>query len=76
MVGEKELARYFLAILNTSDGYKKWERLSTHGNDKSFTGQEVEGSSDSKLNMKRKGQYPSDHTQVLVFGIFSNFIWL
>lgn len=76
MVGEKELARYFLAILNTSDGYKKWERLSTHGNDKSFTGQEVEGSSDSKLNMKRKRQYPSDHTQVLVFGIFSNFIWL
>lgn len=63
LVGEKELARYFLAILNTSDGYKKWERLSTHGNDKSFTGQEVEGSSDSKLNMKRKGQYPSDHTQ-------------
>ncbi|XP_011001543.1 PREDICTED: mitochondrial ribosome-associated GTPase 1 [Populus euphratica] len=63
LVGEKELARYFLAILNTSDGYKKWERLSTHGNDKSFTGQEVEGSSDSKLNMKRKRQYPSDHTQ-------------
>jgi hypothetical protein len=26
--------------------------------------------------MKRKRQYPSDHTQVLVFGIFSNFIWL
>lgn len=63
LVGEKELARYFLAILNTSDGYKKWERLSTHGNDKSFTRQEVEGSSDSKLNMKRKRQYPSDHTQ-------------
>ncbi|KAG6754085.1 hypothetical protein POTOM_042093 [Populus tomentosa] len=63
LVGEKELARYFLAILNTSDAYKKWERLSTHGNDKSCTGQEVEGSSDSKLNMKRKRQYPSDHTQ-------------
>ncbi|XP_061956583.1 DAR GTPase 2, mitochondrial isoform X2 [Populus nigra] len=28
-----------------------------------LTGQEVEGSSDSKLNMKRKRQYPSDHTQ-------------
>uniref|UniRef100_A0A6N2MEP4 Mitochondrial GTPase 1 n=1 Tax=Salix viminalis TaxID=40686 RepID=A0A6N2MEP4_SALVM len=40
LVGEKELARYFLAIFNTSDGYKKWERLSTHGNDKSFTGQD------------------------------------
>jgi hypothetical protein len=26
--------------------------------------------------MQRKRQYPSDHTQVLVFGIFSNFIWL
>uniref|UniRef100_A0A6N2LBS6 G domain-containing protein n=1 Tax=Salix viminalis TaxID=40686 RepID=A0A6N2LBS6_SALVM len=63
LVGEKELARYFLAIFNTSDGYKKWERLSTHGNDKSFTGQDVEGSSGSKLDMKQRRQYPSDHTQ-------------
>ncbi|KAJ6672373.1 DAR GTPASE 2 MITOCHONDRIAL [Salix viminalis] len=57
LVGEKELARYFLAIFNTSDGYKKWERLSTHGNDKSFTGQDVEGSSGSKLDMKQRRQY-------------------
>ncbi|KAF9671587.1 hypothetical protein SADUNF_Sadunf12G0063000 [Salix dunnii] len=63
LVGEKELARYFLAIFNTSDGYKKWERLSTHGNDISFTGQDVEGSSGSKLDMKQRRQYPSDHTQ-------------
>ncbi|CAK7349255.1 unnamed protein product [Dovyalis caffra] len=63
LVGEKELAQYFLAILNTSDEYKKWERLSTHGNDRSFTGKEVDGSSGSNLDTKQKKQYPSDHTQ-------------
>ncbi|GFP93896.1 ribosome biogenesis GTPase a [Phtheirospermum japonicum] len=50
VVGEIELARYFLSILSSSDEYNKWGKLSGFG-----AGDE-----------RRKGQYPTDHTQDFV----------
>lgn len=63
-VGEKKLAEYFLAILNSSDEYKKWAKFSTYENDKSNLQHNVEHSAGSELEKKQKRQYPSDHTQV------------
>ncbi|PIN01839.1 Conserved ATP/GTP binding protein [Handroanthus impetiginosus] len=48
LVGEIELARYFLSILSLSDEYRKWEKLS-------LTNEGISG-----LDKK---QYPTDHTQ-------------
>ncbi|KAK2650924.1 hypothetical protein Ddye_018413 [Dipteronia dyeriana] len=56
LVGEKELARYFLGILNFSEEYKKWAKFSTNEND-------GEHSNGPELEMKRKRVYPTDHTQ-------------
>ncbi|KAK1550527.1 hypothetical protein Q3G72_020445 [Acer saccharum] len=56
LVGEKELARYFLGILNFSEEYKKWAKFSTNEND-------GERSNGPELEMKRKRVYPTDHTQ-------------
>ncbi|KAI9181666.1 hypothetical protein LWI28_017314 [Acer negundo] len=50
LVGEKELARYFLGILNFSEEYKKWAKFS-------------ERSNVPELEMKRERVYPTDHTQ-------------
>ena len=57
LVGEKELARYFLGILNFSEEYKKWAKFSINEND-------GERSNGPELEMKRKRVYPTDHTQV------------
>lgn len=56
-VGETKLAQYFLSILNSSDEYMKWGKLS---------GIEIgvlssKGGTD--LDKSRKKQYPTDHTQ-------------
>lgn len=56
LVGEWELAQYFLSILNSSEEYKKWAELSCT--------EIAEHPSHSDLEMKRKRRYPSDHTQV------------
>ncbi|KAK1550185.1 hypothetical protein Q3G72_015063 [Acer saccharum] len=56
LVGEKELAQYFLGILNFSEEYKKWAKFSTNEND-------GERSNGPELEMKRKRVYPTDHTQ-------------
>ncbi|KAL3651409.1 hypothetical protein CASFOL_004411 [Castilleja foliolosa] len=56
VVGELELARYFLSILDSSDEYKKWEKLSGFGANDSI----------SSLDKRQKGQYPTDHTQDFV----------
>lgn len=64
LVGEKELAQYFLATLNLSDEYKKWENLSTEENERSTTDQRLGFLGRSELDAKRKKQYPTDHTQV------------
>ncbi|XP_057498826.1 LOW QUALITY PROTEIN: DAR GTPase 2, mitochondrial [Actinidia eriantha] len=64
LIGETELAQYFLAILNLSDEYKKWAKLSTAESDE-LSDDKVEPSGDSKLN-KRRRQYATDHTQDFV----------
>ncbi|KAK4800411.1 hypothetical protein SAY86_020898 [Trapa natans] len=58
LVDEKELAQYFLSILNSSEEYKKWAELFTDG--------EAEHTSHSDLEMKSKRRYASDHTQAFV----------
>lgn len=62
--GEKELAQCFLSILNRSDEYKKWAKLSNSENERSFADRNIECSTSSEMGMKRKRQYPTDHTQV------------
>lgn len=64
LVGELELAQYFLAILNLNDEYKKWAKLPAIES-KSFLGDQMrECSSGSEIDMRRKKQISSDHTQV------------
>ncbi|KAI7998490.1 hypothetical protein LOK49_LG10G02646 [Camellia lanceoleosa] len=60
-IGEAELAQYFLAILNLSDEYKQWSKLSTAASEK-LSDDKVETSVNSKLD-KRQKQYATDHTQ-------------
>lgn len=55
IVGEMELARFFLTILNSSNEYKKWAKL--------CKSQDLTESFES--DVKRKRQYATDHTQVL-----------
>ncbi|XP_073038732.1 DAR GTPase 2, mitochondrial isoform X1 [Primulina eburnea] len=56
-VGEIELVQYFLSILNSSDEYTKWGKLSGI----EIGGLSSEGGTD--LDKRRKKQYPTDHTQ-------------
>ncbi|PHT33103.1 hypothetical protein CQW23_29440 [Capsicum baccatum] len=53
LVGEVELAEYFLSIFNLSDEYKKWVKLSLSGADDC-----------SELERRQKRQYLTDHTEV------------
>ncbi|PHT26770.1 DAR GTPase 2, mitochondrial [Capsicum baccatum] len=53
LVGDVELAEYFLSIFNLSDEYKKWAKLSLSGADDC-----------SELERRQKRQYLTDHTQV------------
>ncbi|PHT67171.1 DAR GTPase 2, mitochondrial [Capsicum annuum] len=55
LVGEVELAEYFLSIFNLSDEYKKWAKLSLSGADDC-----------SELERRQKRQYLTDHTQTPV----------
>lgn len=76
LAGEKELAHYFLTILNLSDEYKKWEKLSHHKSGIPSVDHNVKCSSGLGIGMKRKRQYPTDHTQVWTVSmvIFKLFI--
>ncbi|KAK6143067.1 hypothetical protein DH2020_023415 [Rehmannia glutinosa] len=58
VVGEIELAQYFLSILSLSDEYKKWGKLSGVGNGGVLTNERI-----SSLDKRPKRQYPTDHTQ-------------
>lgn len=64
LVGVKELAQYFLAILDSSDEYKKWAKCCINENDKSILHHKANHSGGSETQIKRKRQYPTDHTQV------------
>ncbi|KAF5446059.1 hypothetical protein F2P56_031718 [Juglans regia] len=63
LVGEREIAQYFLAILNLSDEYKKWEKLTVNKDDRTFLDPKAECLSSPQLGKKQKRQYPTDHTQ-------------
>ncbi|XP_073157393.1 DAR GTPase 2, mitochondrial isoform X2 [Henckelia pumila] len=56
-VGEIELAQYFLSILNSSDEYTKWGKLS------SIELGVLSSKGGTALDKRRKKQYPTDHTQ-------------
>ncbi|KMZ62842.1 Ribosome biogenesis GTPase A [Zostera marina] len=56
LVGEVELARCFLSILNRGEEYKCWEKLNSMGGENSHLGKP-----DSQNKRRRK--YPTDHTQ-------------
>ncbi|TYI14161.1 hypothetical protein ES332_A08G106500v1 [Gossypium tomentosum] len=67
LIEQKELARYFLAILNLSDQYKKWAKFSANEDRLlSFIEHKEEGSISSKLEMRQKKQHMMDHTQDLI----------
>lgn len=59
LIGEIELAHYFLAILYSSNKYKRWANLSTNLNERSDSNSM--GRSDS--NIDKKMQRLSDHTK-------------
>ncbi|KAK7243474.1 hypothetical protein RIF29_38271 [Crotalaria pallida] len=67
LVRRKEIAQYFLAILNSTEQYKRWAKLSTEDDDDDddglFFNSPVECLSSSGLHMKEKKQIPMDHTQ-------------
>ncbi|XP_015895604.2 DAR GTPase 2, mitochondrial isoform X4 [Ziziphus jujuba] len=63
LAGEKELSRYLLTILNLSDEYKKWAKLADPKNGIPVADHKAECSGNFEMDMKRKRQYPTDHTQ-------------
>ncbi|KAK3035473.1 hypothetical protein RJ639_034443 [Escallonia herrerae] len=63
LVGESELAEYFLTILNLSDEYKDWEKLSTSESEGLLLDQKRGG---SELKGSGKRQNLTDHTQDFV----------
>ncbi|TYH05742.1 hypothetical protein ES288_A08G106000v1 [Gossypium darwinii] len=73
LIEQKELARYFLAILNLSDQYKKWAKFSANEDRLlSFIEHKEEGSISSKLEMRQKKQHMMDHTQLLMQDLIVN----
>uniref|UniRef100_A0A803PSW8 CP-type G domain-containing protein n=1 Tax=Cannabis sativa TaxID=3483 RepID=A0A803PSW8_CANSA len=64
--GEKELAQYFLTILNLSEEYKRWSKFIHNENEITLTNHESDCSSGFEKNLKQRRQYPTDHTQDLI----------
>lgn len=64
MVGEIELAQYFLSILSLSDEYKKWGKLVVVENGQATINQGASILVSSVLVKRQERQYPTDHTQV------------
>ncbi|CAL9069276.1 DAR GTPase 2, mitochondrial-like [Musa acuminata AAA Group] len=63
LIGEYDLARYFLAILNLSEEYKRWEKLKDTLDD-TLSSVSLEKHVVGRETVQRKSrQYPSDHTQ-------------
>ncbi|XP_055960295.1 DAR GTPase 2, mitochondrial isoform X2 [Mercurialis annua] len=63
LIGYRELAQYFLAVLNLSDEYKKWTMSPTHEKGKSITDNGAESSRDEHQGVEEKKQHLTDHTQ-------------
>ncbi|CAI9091056.1 OLC1v1025976C1 [Oldenlandia corymbosa var. corymbosa] len=64
IVGELELARYFLAIFNLSKEYSKWEKFSAIEEDWCST--LLHGDEKPHLKKRQKMQFATDHTQDLI----------
>ncbi|XP_043715760.1 DAR GTPase 2, mitochondrial [Telopea speciosissima] len=63
LVEEQELAQYFLAIFNSSDVYKQWKNLPSEENDRSSEDHKVKLLGTPEADIRRRKQYPTDHTQ-------------
>ncbi|CAL0310290.1 unnamed protein product [Lupinus luteus] len=63
LVGKKEIAQYFLAILNSSEQYKKWAHLSTKADDGIFLNSTTECLTSFGFHKKERKKIPTDHTQ-------------
>ncbi|XXG77938.1 hypothetical protein AAC387_Pa08g1987 [Persea americana] len=62
LVGECELAMYFLAILNSNEEHKQWGKLNARQDDTLSLDDKEKSLAGSHMNKRRK-QYPTDHTQ-------------
>ncbi|KAL2460997.1 DAR GTPase 2 [Abeliophyllum distichum] len=63
VVGEIELAQYFLSILSLSDEYKKWGKLLFLEHGQASTNQGASILASSEFGKRQDRQYPTDHTQ-------------
>ncbi|CAA3023643.1 DAR GTPase 2, mitochondrial [Olea europaea subsp. europaea] len=63
VVGEIELAQYFLSILSLSDEYKKWGKLVVVENGRASINQGASILASSESGKRQDRQYPTDHTQ-------------
>ncbi|XP_015932541.1 DAR GTPase 2, mitochondrial isoform X2 [Arachis duranensis] len=63
LVSRKEIAEYFLAILNSSEQYKKWVKLSRDNTVGIYHGIPTGCLTFSEFEGKKKKQIPTDHTQ-------------
>ncbi|XP_054784236.1 DAR GTPase 2, mitochondrial-like isoform X1 [Prosopis cineraria] len=63
LIGTKELAQYFLAILNRSEQYKNWANLSSKDKDMLSLDCTMEFLNSSESHVKQRRQSPTDHTQ-------------
>ncbi|KAF8013823.1 hypothetical protein BT93_I1625 [Corymbia citriodora subsp. variegata] len=63
LAGEKQLAQFFLSILDSGKEYEQWAKLSTAGSGTLSVDFREEYSGSSEIETRRKRQYPSDHTQ-------------
>ncbi|XP_030465015.2 DAR GTPase 2, mitochondrial isoform X1 [Syzygium oleosum] len=63
LAGEKQLAQFFLSILDSGKEYQQWGKLSTAGSGRLIADFREEYSGSSEIETRRKRQYPSDHTQ-------------
>ncbi|XP_042511231.1 DAR GTPase 2, mitochondrial isoform X2 [Macadamia integrifolia] len=66
LVEEQELARYFLAILNSSDAYKDWKNLPSEEVERSSEDHKAKLLGIHEADIRRRKQYPTDHTQDFV----------
>ncbi|XP_010056496.2 DAR GTPase 2, mitochondrial isoform X1 [Eucalyptus grandis] len=63
LAGEKQLAQFFLSILDSGKEYEQWAKLSTAGSGRLSVDFREEYSGSCETETTKKRQYPSDHTQ-------------
>ncbi|KAJ4958825.1 hypothetical protein NE237_025936 [Protea cynaroides] len=63
LVGEQELAEYFLATFNSSDVYKQWKNLPSEEDERSSKDHKAKLLGSPEADVRKHKQYPTDHTQ-------------